>query len=41
MLRVTDFFKVSPKQFMKSIRDAKPSLTDSSAQSKDWQVPGT
>lgn len=29
MLRVADFFKVSPKQFVKSIRDVKPSLNDS------------
>lgn len=29
MLRVADFYKVSLKQFMESIRDAKPSLSDS------------
>lgn len=29
MLRVAEFFKVSPKQFMESIRDTKPSLSDS------------
>ena len=29
MLRVAEFFKVSPKQFMESIRDVKPSLSDS------------
>ena len=29
MLRVAEFFKVSPKQFMESIRDVKPSLNDS------------
>lgn len=29
MLRVADFYKVSLKQFMESIRDVKPSLNDS------------
>lgn len=29
MLRVADFYKVSPKQFVESIRDEKPSLSDS------------